>query len=464
MYQIDWEHPINVFFCGIGGISMSGLAEILAGRGFTVSGSDRSESSVTKSLQEKGIRIIIGQRAENITNDLDLVIFTAAIHPDNPEYQQTQKLNIPFLTRAQLLGEIMRGYRCPIAVAGTHGKTTTTAMISEILLQEGCDPTVSVGGILNSIQSNVRVGSSSYFVAEACEYTNSFLSMYPKIGVILNIEADHLDFFKDLEDIRHSFRKFAERIPENGALIINSDIPRMEEITKGLPCQIITYGKNPEKSDYSASDIQYDEFDRASYTCLRKGESLKKQKQSISVGIPGEHNLYNSLAAIAVSDLLCISRDTIALALSHFQGTKRRFEVKGSKNGITVIDDYAHHPAQIEATLKAASKIPHNRIFCIFQPHTYSRTKAFFDEFAKALCLADVVILADIYAARETDTLGVSSQLLAEKIRSLGHEDTWYFSSFAEIEKFIWKNCRKGDVVITMGAGNVTEIGDALVS
>ena len=462
MYEIDFNHPISVFFCGIGGISMSGLAEILADRGFNVSGSDRTESDVTRMLRARGIRVVIGQTEDNITADLDLVVFTAAIHPDNPEYRRTQELGLPSLTRAQLLGEIMRGYTCSIAVAGTHGKTTTTSMISEVLIGSGCDPTVSVGGMLPSIGGNVRIGRSDYCVAEACEYTNSFLSMTPQIGIILNVDADHLDFFKDLADIRHSFRLFAEQIPEDGVLIIGSDIPDLHDLTDGLACRVVTFGSSPEQSDYWAEDVVFDTYARPTFTaCCRSGNGIARQQ--ISLRVPGWHNVSNALAALAAADLIGASRKDTALLLAGFEGTGRRFEYKGEWRGITIIDDYAHHPTEIRATLLAAAAMPHDRVVCIFQPHTYTRTFALMDEFAAALSLADVVILADIYAARETDTLGISSQTLADRIRDLGHEEVHFLPSFEAIENFVRSNCRSGDLLITMGAGNVTEIGPSLL-
>lgn len=463
MYQIHFDHPISVYFCGIGGISMSGLAEILASRGFTVSGSDRAASPITEELSRHGIRVLIGQKAENITPDLDLVVFTAAIHPDNPEFKKAEELGIPHLTRAELLGEIMRNYGSPVAVAGTHGKTTTTSMISEILLSADDDPTISVGGILKSIHGNVRIGHSDCFVAEACEYTNSFLSLYPKIGVILDIDADHLDFFKDLDDIRRSFRKFAELIPEDGTLVINSDIENVQELTDGLKCHVITYGSDRSRSEYYPVNIRYDEKAHPTYTCCHR-TATGGHTQLIHLQVPGVHNVYNSLAAVAVADLLGVDREHVGNALASFEGTDRRFEYKGTLNGAAIIDDYAHHPTEIAATLSAAANMPHDRIICIFQPHTYTRTKSLMDEFADALSKSDIVVLADIYAARETDTLGISSQTLAEKIRALGHKEVYYFPSFEEIEDFIRKNCRKDDLVITMGAGNVTDIGPALLS
>ncbi len=463
MYQIDFNTPIRVFFCGIGGVSMSGLAEILKSRGFVVSGSDRAESDTVRHLKEQGITVYTPQKAENITPDLDLVVFTAAIHPDNPEYKQTEELGIAHLTRAELLGEVMRNYAEPVAIAGTHGKTTTTSMISEIMLAEKADPTISVGGILHSIGGNVRVGHSDVFVAEACEYTNSFLSLFPKISVILNIDADHLDFFKDLADIRHSFRKFAEILPEDGTLVINSDIENVEEITEGLKCKVVYYGSDKAKSDYYPVNIRYNDHACATFTaCHKTGKG--GHTQLISLQVPGEHNVYNALAALAVADVLKVEREVAGEALHGYGGTNRRFQYKGEKNGFKIVDDYAHHPTEIGATLDAALNMPHGKLYVIFQPHTYTRTKSLFDDFAKVLCKADVVVLADIYAARETDTLGISSELLAEKIKEFGHEETYYFDSFEKIENFILKNAQRDDVVITMGAGNVNEIGEHLLS
>ena len=463
MYQIDFNHPIHVYFVGIGGISMSGLAEILLSRGFRVSGSDRSPSPITERLEQRGVTVFYGQKEENITPDIDLVVFTAAIHPDNPEYVAAGKLRLPQLTRAELLGEIMRNYALPVAVAGTHGKTTTTSMLSEILVRADTDPTLSIGGILPSIGGNVRVGHSGLFVAEACEYTNSFLELFPKIGIILNIDADHLDFFKDLEDIRHSFRRFAELLPPDGWLIVSGAIENLPSLTEGLSCRILRYGVS-EDCDYRAENIRYDELGHPSYTLRSRdpwsGELLR---QTVTLSVPGEHNVYNSLAALAAADLCRVPREASLPALAHFAGTERRFEYKGTWNGVTVIDDYAHHPTEIRATLQAAAQYPHDRIWCVFQPHTYTRTRALLHEFAEALCLADELVIADIYAARETDTLGVSAVTLKEKIETLGHP-CHYVGDFAAIENFLRENCHKNDLLITMGAGNINEIGEHLLS
>ena len=457
MYKIDFNHPISIYFVGIGGISMSGLAEILADENFRVSGSDNRSSAITAKLENKGIRVLIGQRAENITSDIDCAVFTSAIHPDNPEYIAVQEMNIPSLTRAQLLGQIMHNYKLPIAISGTHGKTTTTSMVSEILLRAGTDPTLSIGGVLKSIGGNIRIGKSEYFVTEACEYTNSFLSFFPRIGIILNIEEDHLDFFKDIEDIRHSFRQFAELLPQDGCLILNGDIERPDEITRGLSCRVISYGMSS-CSDYYPEHVLHDEYGHPSFLLHSPGGVTRE----FTLTVPGDHNVSNAMAAIVLADLLEIDSQATREALHDFTGTDRRFEYKGTIGGVTIIDDYAHHPTEITATLKAARNYPHKTLWCVFQPHTYTRTRAFLNDFAQALTLADHVVLADIYAARETDTLGISSETLQSEIENLGHTCS-YFPSFDEIENFLLKNCMNGDLLITMGAGDVHKIGENLL-
>lgn len=457
MYKIDFEKPIHIHFIGIGGISMSGLAEILLKEGFTVSGSDTKESPLTKKLESEGARIAYGQKAENITPGIDCVVYTAAINKANPELMEAVAQKIPMLTRAELLGQLMKNYDTPIAVSGTHGKTTTTSMISHILLEGDMDPTISVGGILKAIGGNIRVGNSETFITEACEYTNSFLHFFPKISVILNIEEDHLDFFKDLEDIRHSFRQFAELLPEDGTLVINGDIKNYQEICDGLKCNIVTYGSSAD-FDYNFDHITYDEKGRVSFDLIRHGDRAER----ITLSVTGDHNVSNALSAIAVADLLSIPMEVTKKGLLSFSGTDRRFEYKGEFNGVTIVDDYAHHPTEITATLKAAKHYPHNKVWCVFQPHTYTRTKAFFHEFAEALSHADHLVLADIYAARETDTLGVSSADLAEEVKKLG-TDSHYFPGFEEIEAFVKENCRPGDLLITMGAGDIVTVGEDLL-
>ena len=456
MYQIDFNKPVNVFFCGIGGISMSGLAEILHSRGFKISGSDMKASELTSSLEEKGIKVYIGQRKTNITPDIDLFVYTAAIHPDNPEWVEVGRLGIPTLTRAQLLGEIMKNFGLPIAISGTHGKTTTTSMISEILVGCDMDPTLTVGGMLSSIGGNVRIGHSEYFVTEACEYTNSFLSFFPRIALILNIEEDHMDFFKDIDDIRHSFTEFASLLPMDGSLVINGEIDNLDAITSELPCNIYTFGFH-DSCDYYATDITYDELCHATYTLHFPGGT-----KTVSLKVPGRHNVANSMAALCCCDLCGIPTDTSIRLISDFGGTARRFEYKGCIGEVTVIDDYAHHPTEIATTLTSAKACKHNRLWVVFQPHTYTRTKAFLSDFAKALSIADVVVLADIYAAREKNTIGISSVDLLNELRTLGTE-CYYFPTFDEIENFCLEKCIPGDLLITMGAGDIVKVGDNLL-
>ncbi len=457
-YQIDFHKPVHVYFIGIGGISMSGLAEILLKEGFTISGSDARESALTIHLEKAGAKVFYGQTADHITEDIDVVVYTAAIHDDNPEFATAKAANLPMLARAELLGQIMRNYPTAIAVAGTHGKTTTTSMLSTILLKAKKDPTITVGGILPQIGGNIRVGHSDTFLTEACEYTNSFLSFYPTVGIILNIEADHMDFFKNLQEIRTSFHRFAALLPEDGLLVLDSAIEHPEEITKDIRARVITCGLTGNE-DYTAKDITYNEKGCASFTLYHKGNALG----IVSLLVPGIHNVSNALSALSASLELGIDFEKAVLGLLDFQGTERRFQYKGMVNGITIIDDYAHHPTEITATLKAALHYPHRDIWCVFQPHTYTRTQAFLTDFAKALSLADHVVLTDIYAAREINTIGITSLALKEELEKLGKQCD-YFSSFDEIEKFLLKKCMHGDLLITMGAGDVLNIGENLLS
>lgn len=457
MYKLDFNSPIHVHFMGIGGISMSGLSEILLSEGFTITGSDSRESELTKALEAKGIKIFYGQKAENIISGIDLVVYTAAIHEDNPEFVEAKAQGIPVLSRAELLGQIMDNYEKSIAVAGTHGKTTTTSMISQILLEAKSDPTISVGGMLQAINGNLRIGESEVFISEACEYTNSFLNFRPRYSIILNVEAEHLDFFKDLDDVRNSFTKFASNTLANGATIINGEIENYEALVKNQPQKVITYGFD-ERFDYYPSDISYDDKACASYCVMNSGHKLF----DVNLSVPGAHNVSNSLAAIALMLELGISKEAIISGLNKFGGADRRFQYKGQFNGVTVIDDYAHHPTEIRATLTSAANYPHNRLVLVFQPHTYSRTKAFLKDFAEVLSLADVVVLADIYAAREQNTFDISSKDILNLLKENG-TDCYYFPSFEEIKKFLLDNCINGDLLITMGAGNVVEIGESLL-
>lgn len=457
MYKINFNTPIHLHFIGIGGISMSGLAEILLKEHFQISGSDSKESALTDKLTSLGASIYYGQCASNIKSNIDAVVYTAAIHPDNPELCAAVEKQIPTLTRAELLGQIMDNYNDSIAVAGTHGKTTTTSMITHILLEADADPTVSVGGILKSIDGNIRVGSSDVFLTEACEYTNSFLNFFPKYALILNIEEDHMDFFQDLDDIRNSFHQFSSNVSKDGTIILNGEIENYQAITQGLSCKVLTYGLTPSNS-YYAEHISFSTKGCGIFTLIHQGVALGE----ISLRVLGEHNISNAVAACALALEMNIPFEQIQRALIGFGGTARRFEHKGELGGITIVDDYAHHPTEIAATLHAAANYPHSRIICVFQPHTYTRTQAFLKEFAEALSLADIVVLADIYAAREQNTIGISSKDLLAELQKQSCE-SYYFPCFDEIETFLLKKCINGDLLITMGAGDIVQVGEHLL-
>lgn len=458
MYQIDLQKPCTVYFIGIGGISMSGFAQLFHQNGFTVKGSDSQESEITKTLSSLGISIIYGQRSENITSDIDFIVYTAAIHPDNPEFVAAKQKNIPMMERASMVGQVMKNYKNAIGISGTHGKTTTTSMLSHVFLAAQKDPTISVGGILDAIGGNIRIGHSDTFITEACEYTNSFLKFCPTAEIILNIDADHLDFFKDLDDIRRSFARYAKLLPADGVLIINSEIPEADAITAGLPCKVITYGLTND-AEYSAKNIRFDEN---GYGMFELVHNQVPTKDIIHLNVVGMHNVSNALSVIALALHYGISMDIIQEGLRNFCGTHRRFQKKGTFQGVTVIDDYAHHPTEIKATLQAAKKYPHKELWCVFQPHTYTRTKALLKDFALALSGAEHLVLTDIYAAREADPGDISSKNLQAEIQKSG-KTVHYFPSFDEVEQFLRKNCSEGDLLITMGAGNVVNIGENLL-
>ena len=460
MFKINFNEPIHIHFIGIGGISMSGLAEILLKENFKISGSDRSASSMTEHLVNSGANVTIGQKAENITDDIDLVVYTAAIHPDNEEFQAAKEKQIPMMSRACLLGQMMKNYEIPIAVSGTHGKTTTTSMISEVLMKADLDPTITVGGILESIGGNIRVGHSPVFVTEACEYTNSFLEFFPAISIILNVEEDHMDFFHNIDEIRTSFHKFAKKLPDNGLLVINGDIEGLPAITSDLSCRIKTFGLEHD-CNYMAKNITFNALGNGSYDLIVDG----KPSFHVELSIPGVHNILNSLSAIAVAFELAIPEEQIKAGLFAFGGTKRRFEYKGKlKNDITIIDDYAHHPTEIKATLTSVKNYPHRELWCVFQPHTYTRTKAFLHDFAEALSQADHVLLLDIYAAREKDTGEVSSKDIFNLLKEEYHADVFYEPSFEKAKQFLMTHCQGEDLILTMGAGNVVDLGEELLS
>lgn len=457
MENIDLKKAAHVYFIGIGGVSMSGLAKILLKKGFTISGSDMNRSNLTAGLEDMGVVINYNQVACNITKDIDYIVYTAAIHENHKEYARAKELGIPLINRAVLLGKIMEDFKRAIAISGTHGKTTTTAMLSHILLEAKLDPTVSIGGVLDIIGGNILIGGNEIFLTEACEYTNSFLDMSPNIEVILNVEADHLDFFKDIDDIRASFKKFIDKLDKNGTLVINSSIKDYDKLVEDFKGKLIRVGEN--NADIIAKDIVFDErgFVSFSYT------AFSKDMGRISLLTTGEHNVYNALAAIGVALDLGIDAESIRKGLGSFVGAKRRFEHKGRLIGdIDIIDDYAHHPQEIEASLKAARKYPNKRVVVVFQPHTYTRTKALLSEFAKALSLADIIVLAKIYPARETDDLGISSLDIVRLIEKEGKE-VYYIDNFNDIETFLLEKLCPQDMCITMGAGDIVKVGENLL-
>ena len=442
----------KIHFIGIGGISMSGLAEILLENDFKVSGSDMKESEITTKLSANGAKIFIGHNGKNVIG-ADLIVYTAAIAKENPELLEAEKLNIKTIDRAEFLGDIMKGHKYNVAIAGTHGKTTTTSMVSHIVLKADLNPTILVGGKLDLIEGNVRAAKSDYFITEACEYKRSFLKFYPYIGVILNIDADHLDYYKDIDEIEGAFLDFAKLIPTNGYLVCNAEDSRVQNIVSKISCNVCTFGIK--KGNIQARDISYNKNGCPSFEVYYNDVLLG----DIDLNVPGVYNLTNSLASIGVAISLNIPFDIIKIGLFEFHGTHRRFEIKGEKNGVTVIDDYAHHPTEIKAALSATKNYPHNKIYCVFQPHTYSRTITLFNEFSQAFSDVDEVILADIYAAREKDTGIVSSNMLGEKIRENGVSCV-NFHNFKSIVNYLKENLKPGDLLLTVGAGDVNEVGE----
>ena len=446
----------RIHFIGIGGISMSSLAEILAHEGKTVSGSDMKASALTEHLEKTGIKVCIGQKAENITNDMQLIVYTAAVSEDNPELAAAKASGAEVIDRAALVGMIMKNYKFPISVAGTHGKTTTSSILTEIFLAAGTDPTISLGGVLNTIGGNFRIGKNDYFVVETCEYQDSFLKFNPHSAIILNVDKDHTDYFEDLDHIYRSFNTFAKRLPEGGTLVVNLDIKNVERVTDGVKANIVTYGTN---GDWTAEDITFNAAGFGRYTACYKGE----KQAEIELSIPGLHNVYNSLAAFALSKVYGLDTADIVKGIDNYKGVDRRFQHKGEFNGVTVVDDYAHHPTEIAATINSARSGSGKTLWIVFQPHTYTRTHDLLDEFAQALTKADKVVILDIYAAREKDTGLVHSKDLVDKINGLNGAEAVYQPDFAAAENYLRQNCQSGDILITMGAGDVYKLGESIV-
>lgn len=446
----------TVHFIGIGGISMSGLAHILLSRGYKVQGSDIQYSTIIQKLEKNGAVVNIPHNAANI-HGADLIIYTSAVKDDNPEIIEAKKQNIPLIDRATFLGTVMKEYSYRIAVAGCHGKTTSTSMISIIFQNAGLDPTILLGGELDSIGGNVRIGKGPYFITEACEYMDNFLKFYPFYGIILNIDEDHLDYFKDIEHIKESFIKFVKLIPPEGCLAVCADNKNAMDMIPHTKCNTATFGIE-NKADYMAKDIEFDTLGLPTFKVYKRGQDIGIYK----LQIPGRHNILNCLSAFAVSDFFGIPNDVIRKSLMEFKGTHRRFDILGTINDITVVDDYAHHPTEIKATLEAAKKFPHNKLWCIFQPHTYTRTKLLFNEFASSFKEADYVIITDIYAAREKDTGEIHSKDLVEEANRIKN-NAIYMKEFHDIAEYVSKNAKAGDMVLTVGAGSITKLGPMIL-
>ena len=440
----------RVHLAGIGGVSMSPLAEVLHGMGLAVQGSDQSGSPAVDHLRAQGISVHVGHEASDIEG-AEFLIRTAAIHDDNPEIAAARAQGIPVFERAEAWGAIMRQYENAVCIAGTHGKTTTTSMTTHIFMAAQADPTVMIGGTLPMLHSGYRVGRGDTIILESCEYCNSFLHFFPTVAVVLNVEADHLDFFKDLDDIKRSFRRFAQLTPPDGRIVVHADDEGAMDALKGLP--LFTFGCR-EGADCQARDLTW-HGGRPDFDVVVDG----KVYTHLNLRVAGLHNVYNALAAASAAYVLGIPSKAVRQGLEGFFGAGRRFELKGQYNGARVYDDYAHHPAELRALLEMAQSLGSERVICAFQPHTYTRTKALFDDFVRELQLADLVILTDIYAAREQNTIGISSRDLAERIPG-----ALYCPSLPEAAEKLRELAQPGDLIVTAGAGDIYTVGEMLLS
>ena len=447
----------KVHMIGIGGVSMSGIAEILLNWGFKVSGSDRVDSDLLHTLEKAGAEIHVGHNAKNVEG-ADCVVFTAAVHSDNPEYVHAKELGIPLIERSDFLGELTRCYKNTIAISGTHGKTTTTSLVSLCFIEALKDPSIQVGAVIKELNGNYRVGNSENFIIEACEYVESFLKFSPKSEIILNIDNDHLDYYKNLENVKKAFIKYVKLLPEDGHLVINADDPNCLDLPVYSKASPIKYGIENEDVDFSAKNIVFNEDGFPEFDVYKFGEFFAHFKLSI----PGKHNVLNTLACVSLCDAYGISAEHMQVALENFTGADRRFEFKGTVNGAKVYDDYGHHPTEVAATAKALKNKKFNHSWVVFQPHTYSRTFNLLDDFAHALLSFDNIIVTDIYAARETNTYDISSKDLVDAIIKLG-KNAKYISSLDDCATYLKQNVEKDDIVLTLGAGTVTNIGPMIV-
>ena len=450
----NYLHPgKRGFLIGIGGVSMSPLAEVLHGEGLIISGSDMQFSEKVAHLESLGVPVFIGHDSAHITPDIDFVVRTAAARDENPEIVAARAMGIPVFERTQAWGALMKRYKNALCIAGTHGKTTTTSMCTHILMAAERDPTVMIGGTLPLLHAGHRVGQGDTIVMESCEYYDSFLSFFPTIAVILDIDADHLDYFSDLDAIKASFRRFARLVSPDGMVIANRDDANTMSALADLDRPMITFGLT-EEADVQAVNI-VSRGAQSDFDVLHKGQFFTH----LHLQVPGLHNVKNALAAAAAAITLGISPNAVKYGLAGFQGANRRFEFKGKFNGADVYDDYSHHPGELRALLDAVEPLGYKRVILVFQPHTYSRTNALFNDFAEQLRRPDLTVLAEIYAARETNTLGISSRSLAQAIPG-----SMFFPTFGEIESLLRASIQPGDLVLTVGAGDVYRIGEDLVS
>ncbi|MCI8618002.1 MAG: UDP-N-acetylmuramate--L-alanine ligase [Clostridia bacterium] len=448
----------NIHMIGIGGVSMSGIAAILTNWGFTVTGSDWAESESTEKLNSLGIKVTIGHNINDVAKS-DVVVYSAAIKQDDPEMLEAQRLNIPTIERADFLGELTRCFKDTICISGTHGKTTTTSMISLCFLEALQDPSIQVGAFLNVLDGNYKVGNSEHFIIEACEYVESFLKFSPKAEIILNIDNDHLDYFKTFENIKNAFVKYTKLLPDDGLLIINGDDINCLDLPQYTNANVLTYGINNKNSHFYGKNILFDNDGLPEFEVYKNNKFFTK----IKLSVPGKHNVLNALSCIALCDYYGIDKKNIQNALKKFTGAHRRFEFKGKLNGASIYDDYGHHPTEIIATSTSVNEKKHNKSWVVFQPHTYSRTKNLLDDFANALLNFDNIIVLDIYAAREANTYNISSKDLVDKIVSLG-KNAKYIPDFNECVSLLKDNVKENDIVLTLGAGTVTQIGPMLLN
>ena len=440
------------YLIGIGGVSMAPLAEVLSGMGLVIAGSDMQESEKVAQLRLLGVHVNIGHREENILPEYEFVVRTAAVHDENPEIMAARALGIPVFERTQAWGALMKDYKNALCIAGTHGKTTTTSMCTHILMAAEKDPTVMIGGTLPLLKAGHRIGGGDTIVMESCEYYDSFLSFYPTIAVLLDVEADHLDYFKDLDDVKRSFRQFAELVPADGVVVANYDDPNTMDCIRGIDRRVVTFGLS-EEADVHAENI-VNRGAQTEFDVIYKGELFTK----LNIRVPGKHNIMNALAATASAIVLGVSPTAVTYGLAAFRGANRRFEFKGKFNGADVYDDYAHHPGELKALIDAVQPLGYKRVVLVFQPHTYTRTNAFFDDFVEQLKRPDLTYLAEIYAAREKNTLGISSADLAKEI-----PNSMFFPSFEELEKALRWTAAPGDLILTVGAGDVYKIGENIL-